>query len=391
LGSSSSTLQQLSLKGELIAELRSSKAALDAVIEAKDKLLVKQQEPSAQRPDTPASSSAETAASAERLAAAEARLLQLEAAGSAKGGESSNLAVSNCEPKRARRAPGLSLPLEKDEVLDEIFSFVGRKEWLYAGGVCRRWRGRYFSMCYKARASKTEPVYQTSHKSCFATAARFSLALETGLVLPDESEEGNFFDDLSLFSQQPIEVLTLARVHAAAWHSTTCSDAALYGDFELLKWLHKSRCPWVVLDVAICAIRSTQFRNELTLPWLFSTVKHWSQEDKNKLLVEAGIENDICAAELMLEQGAEWPSSFVGGRTELGESVRACWGYKAVAWALRKGCSWGEWRCQDLAPELYSSEDNRKRAANLFKWAHQHDCPCTCEASAAEGEAVVAA
>jgi hypothetical protein len=71
--------------------------------------------------------------------------------------------------------------------------------------------------------------------------------------------------------------------------------------------------------------------------------------------------------------------------------VRACWSSKAVAWALSKGFSWGMWRYQDLAPELYTDMINRAAARLLFKWAHEHDCPCTCEAAAADGAAVVAA
>jgi hypothetical protein len=182
--------QQLGSKDEIIAELRSSKAALDAVIaskeavieskdaliqskdaviqsktaviEAKDKLLVKLQEPllvGDQRPDSFASSGAETAALAERLAVAEACLQQLEAAGGSDGGKTSSLALSDREPKRACCASGHLQPLEKDEVLDEIFSYVGRKERLYVGGACRRWRGRYLSMCYKACASKDEHMH----------------------------------------------------------------------------------------------------------------------------------------------------------------------------------------------------------------------------------------
>eukprot|EP00953_Heterococcus_sp_UTEX-ZZ885_P017020 9553-Heterococcus_DN1.PRE.3 len=209
---------------------------------------------------------------------------QLEAAGTAHGGASSNEEKTDHEQKRARRAPTTALPLEADEVLDEIFGYVGRKEWLYAGGVCRRWRGRYLSMCYKARASKADPVYQTRHSSSFATAARFSLALGSGLKMPQtDNEVGKFFDDLPKLSQQPIDVLTLARVHGAAWHSNMCTDAAYFGNLELLKWLHAAGCPWDAFHVAFNTIRGkSQYslaskQYERILRWLFTTVEHWSQ------------------------------------------------------------------------------------------------------------------
>jgi hypothetical protein len=86
----------------------------------------------------------------------------------------------------------------------------------------------------------------------------------------------------------------------------------------------------------------------------------------------------------MLAEGAEWPTSFIGEEFVSGQTLRACWRYAAVSWALSKGCSWGVWRCQDLAPELYTAEySNRQDAVALFKWAHKHGCPCTCEATAA--------
>jgi hypothetical protein len=233
MGSSSLTLQQLSLQEQVIAELRSSTAALEtviaskeavieskdavilskgAVIQVQDKLLAKVLETSAQQPDSSARSNVETAALVvQRMAVAEASLNQLEAAGGSK--VDSSAAVSDREQKRPRHGLNYTQALEKDEILDEIFGFVGMKEWLYAGGVRRRWRGRYLSMCCKACSSKAEHARQTSHKSSFVTAARFSLALESGLEMPDEDETGEFFDDLPLLSQQPIEVLTLARVH----------------------------------------------------------------------------------------------------------------------------------------------------------------------------------
>jgi hypothetical protein len=324
---------------------------------------------------------------AQQVAATEARLQRLEAAlsvssSSNSGDCSSSSSISDPSlqlQKRARSSSHLAQALDEDEVLDEIFSFVGRKEWLYAGGVCRRWRGRYLSMCYKARASTEEHAFQTSRESSFVTAARFSMALDNGLQMPDQLQAGNFFQGLSRLSKEPVEVLTLARVHGAAWHSRLWSNAAFRGHFELLKWLRKSRCPWIPLCVAMNAIRSTHGQYRLILPWLFSIVDEWSQADKNTLLAEAGMLNDLEAAELLLSEGAEWPDSFAGQRQRLGgRMVHSCWRYAAVAWAVSKGYCWEGWRCQDLAPELFTTDDDREDAADLFKWAHRSGCPCTC-------------
>jgi hypothetical protein len=79
---------------------------------------------------------------AQQLAARDTRLLKLEAAISASSSiascegsssSSSSAALQIPPQKRACSSPRLAQALEKDEILDEIFSFVGRKEWLYAG------------------------------------------------------------------------------------------------------------------------------------------------------------------------------------------------------------------------------------------------------------------
>jgi hypothetical protein len=168
-----------------------------------------------------------------------------------------------------------------------------------------------------------------------------------------------------------------------------CLDAAYFGDLELLKWLHESGCPWSAVDVATEAIRGERFQSKLILPWMLRTVDDFSHEERNQLLFDAGVVRNVAAVTLMLEAGAEWPSSFVGKYKVRGEPVRACWGHEAVAWALNKGRSWGVWRCQDLAPELYTNSQSKCRAVDLFKWAHENGCPCTCEAATADGAAAV--
>eukprot|EP00953_Heterococcus_sp_UTEX-ZZ885_P005178 3269-Heterococcus_DN1.PRE.3 len=395
--------QQLILKDALLREIREARDAKDAVIASKDALIASK--------DAVIESKAVVIAELREKVISIARIDQLKhipklgklvissdaaevceqqlttaCSTSSMCGGSSSADQQVPLQKRARPTVPLVQALEKDEVLDEIFTFLGRKEWLFVGGVCRRWRGRYLSMCYKARTSKYEAVYQTSHRSSFVTAARFSMALDNGLQMPDDTDAAaEFFYDLPLLSEQPIEVLTLARVHGAAWHEYLCTDAAYYGNLELLKWLHKSECPWDALLVANNAIRDKHGQHELILPWVLSTVEEWSQEDKDTLLFEAGVQNDVMSLRLLLQQEAQWPKSFLGEHVFNGLTKRTCWDCEAVAWALNKGYSWGVWRCQDLAPELYTDEDEDKyRAVKLFKWAHEHDCPCTCEARAAD-------
>jgi hypothetical protein len=47
-------------------------------------------------------------------------------------------------------------PLDRDDVLTDVFSFVGGGDHLYTGGVCRKRRGRYMQCC--AQISSSEAV-----------------------------------------------------------------------------------------------------------------------------------------------------------------------------------------------------------------------------------------
>jgi hypothetical protein len=246
-----------------------------------------------------------------------------------------------CKHQQKRALHTCGPLLEHDDILDRIFSFVGWKEWLYVGGVCRCWRSRYLSMCSKACAGEKEHAFQTSRRSSFVTAARFSMALANGLAMPDASQMYVFFDDLPVLSQQPIEVLRLARMRGTAWHENLCADAAYFGKFELLKWLHLSGCPWNALNVVANAIRGKRGQYKVILPWMLSKAEELSQQHKNELLVEAGGMYNIAALELLLQQGAEWPSSFLGEHELHEEPVRACWRYESVAWGTEQGLRLG--------------------------------------------------
>eukprot|EP00953_Heterococcus_sp_UTEX-ZZ885_P004173 2752-Heterococcus_DN1.PRE.1 len=102
--------------------------------------------------------------------------------------------------------------LGNDVLLHTIFTFVGINEFLYVGGVCRRWRRRYISVCC---TSGLVPSTKTLRTKAFGTAARFAVALDCGLRFRSEAAEHKdedqdlIYDDLKL-STDPIGILTLA-------------------------------------------------------------------------------------------------------------------------------------------------------------------------------------
>eukprot|EP00953_Heterococcus_sp_UTEX-ZZ885_P003794 2561-Heterococcus_DN1.PRE.1 len=63
--------------------------------------------------------------------------------------------------------------------------------------------------------------------------------------------------------------------------------------------------------------------------------------------MECAAKNDeLDTAKWCREQGAAWPSEFIG--------MYNCWSWRCVQWALANGCMWAGWRCQDLAPQPYA-------------------------------------
>ena len=76
------------------------------------------------------------------------------------------------------------------------------------------------------------------------------------------------------------------------------------------------------------------------------------------------------------ERSAEWPSSFYF--YDRAENSMVCWAVRAIEWALSEGCTWGDWKCDQLEPELYTQLDYKRNTVAVFAWAHENGCPCTC-------------
>eukprot|EP00953_Heterococcus_sp_UTEX-ZZ885_P019327 10802-Heterococcus_DN1.PRE.1 len=142
-------------------------------------------------------------------------------------------------------------------------------------------------------------------------------------------------------------------------------DAAFYGEFELLKWLRRSGCGWSPLLVGCNIIRSPRSSAKC-----LSTMKWFTQQ--------LGIR-----WKYLLSEGAQWPSTFYGFLDN--DEDFLAFPISTVKWALAKGCTWGTWRCQDLAPARFL-EKRRDLAELMFQWAHSCaiDCPCTCTAAAVQ-------
>jgi hypothetical protein len=82
--------------------------------------------------------------------------------------------------------------LERPEVLDEIFDFVGLKQWLFLGAVSKGWAALYLSRESETiHASQSEPALPlhrkvTSYKAVAASLRRTLYACKCDRTLEDD-------------------------------------------------------------------------------------------------------------------------------------------------------------------------------------------------------------
>eukprot|EP00953_Heterococcus_sp_UTEX-ZZ885_P009067 5383-Heterococcus_DN1.PRE.3 len=279
--------------------------------------------------------------------------------------------------KRARLADSSHTPLDDDEILDTVFSYVGIGDYIYTGAVSRRWKGRYTKLCHNEAKEGKKDKLTTAHQSTVMTAARLQLALKSSLSVADLQRNTMLHSYIVVLSLEPIAVLALAKTRDFQWRRHLARVTAHYGKLELLQWLHECGCPWVESDVCRRAALSG---NVDMLNWLQQVTAPWSDELKREMLFSAGWNNQLAAAQWLRQQSADWPSCFYGTAVVRKEEVKVCWTVRVVRWALNNGCTWGEWQCDQLQPALYSGEYYAWQAERLFDWAHKNGCPCTCDA-----------
>jgi hypothetical protein len=291
--------------------------------------------------------------------------------------------------------------LARDEALDAIFSYIGFGEYYYVAGVCRNWRGRYLTLCHTAadtRRDMTHKLY-TFIGNATVTELRLQLALDNGLTI-DKLDMTNYLLARSIVSGslEPIAVIKLARLYGMQWGDPRTCCAASGSKYELLKWLQKCGCPMDVLWIVEVAGETDDLDH---MKQIRAITGPWPKEELNKSLWYAGTEDELAIAQFALEQGAEWPESFWKIDNALGSY---CWSLRCVQWALANDSTWLDWRCQDLAPRFYECDTDgpvhsdetcysgcsRQRAVQLFTWAHENGCPCTCNEAAAPAVAAAA-
>jgi hypothetical protein len=201
-------------------------------------------------------------------------------------------------------------PLNKDEILDRVFLYVGGGEHLYVAAVNRRWRGRYLQHCVQNGTTKYIKKLVTRHRSVLVTASRLQLVLNCGLAVKEwPMDESTYPNAICIHSTEPQQVFALLRMQGVPLVSNLCTRAAMNAKLPLLQWLRKSSCPWSEITVLYAAARGGSVA---MLEWLLTVTSKWTSSVKQQMLNHAGWNGKLDAVQWLRARGAIGLRSLLG-------------------------------------------------------------------------------
>jgi hypothetical protein len=365
-----------------VARLQELVAVKDQLLTCKDQLLTSKEAQLAMKEELVASKEAQLASQGELLASRtegmERLQTELQLRDASLDDNSKRQRVHNNSSNSSSCCCAALSPLDKNELLDHVFSYAGGGDHLFIAGVSRRWRGRYLRHCIINSCSKFGEKFVTRHRSAIITESRLQLALISGLSVAGWSfASWSYASPICKHSLQPEKVLAVLRLHGVPWDQLLCSLAAANDKLALLKWLKRSGCPWSI-EVLYDASSSGSVA---MLEWVLSVAPTESAIDKQGMLACAGWCDKLAAAKWLRAHGAYWPEKFVGQYSDGAQydTAKQCWSLATVQWAIASGSGWREWRCDDYAATTFTNLAARSHAAAVLQWAHANGCPCTCE------------
>eukprot|EP00953_Heterococcus_sp_UTEX-ZZ885_P027942 14933-Heterococcus_DN1.PRE.6 len=229
--------------------------------------------------------------------------------------------------------------------------------------------------------------FYTSYRSVLKSAARFQWAIDNRLELAQllrKRRQMFFAHTGATQTMDPAGVMSVARAHGLQWFGLLIQYALKYKNVQLLLWLVGNGCPWDLRTAAFSAIDS--------VPVLQGTrrlqTEPWPAQIRNDPMWEAGLRSQTATLTWLHEQGTDWPYSFARVHSiephcgivssyisKPNCRLVKCWSVAAVQLALSYGSTWGQWSCEELKGE------------QLFMWAHENGCPCTCASDKAAAAA----
>jgi hypothetical protein len=184
------------------------------------------------------------------------------------------------DSKRQKRSSGAAVSasaLSERAILQQIFSYVGMKEWLYVAGVCSDWRALYLQLLasqpraklphHKRRFCDEVTQTQTTHAAALASVTRLELALQCGISYCD------------LLAEQAGAMCTRERLqqlieNGLGLRAALCTGAARAGRVRTLMWLKQQRCPFDLCKVLTAALQHAHLQ---VLDWVRDDEQLWSE------------------------------------------------------------------------------------------------------------------
>jgi hypothetical protein len=109
-------------------------------------------------------------------------------------------------------------PLSSDQILDAVFTYVGIGDYVYAGAVSRRWKGRYIKLCHSSAPKGKKNKLVTTYSSALMTAARLQLAMDSRLELAGlHLNQCRTARIIVMGSLEPIALLSLFKLYDFKW------------------------------------------------------------------------------------------------------------------------------------------------------------------------------
>jgi hypothetical protein len=149
------------------------------------------------------------------------------------------------------------------------------------------------------------------------------------------------------------ETLKWAKSLNCKMTTLTCAYAAKSGCFEILKWLKQVDCPWDSLTLTFAALGRSESQFEI-LKWCRENGCEWD----NQTCTAAVKSGDFKILKWLIENGCK-PNKYTAANAAL-------YGYLDILkWLKEIGCSWNYYTCAYAAKGGY---------LDILKWARENDC-----------------
>lgn len=268
--------------------------------------------------------------------------------------------------ERACCQPLESEVMLRDDFLFEVFSVLGIGHWIYVAGVCRRWRGLYFSSCRKLikqkpdRDSHIEMV--TLHRHAVVSSRSIDWACNSGFVWATVNMERLIY---KLRCTLDVCLLQALRNSGMPWHDTLCYNAVASNRLDSLIWLHEQGCPWEFWDVWT---RAAVTLDEPMMEYIFHVEAPFSHHELEGLLWDSGASRLPEVGVWLRKKGAPWPSKFIDDRG------KDFWEVNMIDWSYNEGRPFINWPCEVWANKVnaHDSPDYvKKECRELYEWGKQ--------------------